>query len=73
MLRVDAAIRAAGLRSRMLLQVHDELLLETPEDEVDALIPLLRSEMSSAADLRVPLEVDIKAGDNWGDMTPIAA
>ena len=73
MILVDAAIRGAGLASRMLLQVHDELLLEAPADEVEALIPLLRAAMSGAADLAVPLDVDVKIGDNWGDMTPVPA
>jgi DNA polymerase-1 len=72
MIAVDRAIREAGLRSRMLLQVHDELLLEAPEGEVDALIPLVRDAMAGAAELLVPLEVDVKVGDNWGDMLPVA-
>jgi DNA polymerase-1 len=73
MILVDEAIREARLRSRMLLQVHDELLLESPVDEVDALIPLLRTAMAGAEELRVPLEVEVKVGDNWGEMTPVAA
>ncbi|MBV8301083.1 MAG: DNA polymerase I, partial [Candidatus Dormibacteraeota bacterium] len=72
MILVDQAIRDSGLRSRMLLQVHDELLLEAPEAEVDTLIPLLRQHMAAAAELRVPLDVDVKIGTNWGDMTPHA-
>ncbi|HEY6468349.1 MAG TPA: DNA polymerase I [Candidatus Dormibacteraeota bacterium] len=72
MILVDAALRESGLRSRMLLQVHDELLLEAPADEVETLIPLLRERMGAAEALRVPLEVDVKVGDNWGDMTPVA-
>jgi DNA polymerase-1 len=72
MILVDAAIRERGLRSRILLQVHDELLLEAPDVEVDPLVPLLRSAMGGAAELRVPLDVDVKIGANWGDMTPLA-
>ncbi|MGA7989405.1 MAG: DNA polymerase I, partial [Candidatus Dormiibacterota bacterium] len=72
MILVDRALREAGLRSRMLLQVHDELLLEAPVEEIDVLIPLLRERMGSAEALKVPLEVDVKIGDNWGDMTPVA-
>jgi DNA polymerase-1 len=72
MILVDAALREAGLRSRMLLQVHDELLLEAPAGEIDVLIPLLRERMGAAEALQVPLEVDVKIGDNWGDMTPVA-
>jgi DNA polymerase-1 len=71
MILVDEALREAGLRSRILLQVHDELLLEAPADELDALIPLLRDRMGAAEALKVPLDVDVKVGDNWGDMTPI--
>ena len=56
----------------MLLQVHDELLLEAPAEEIDVLVPLLRERMGAAEALKVPLEVDVKVGDNWGDMTPVA-
>ena len=73
MILVDTAIREAQLRSRMLLQVHDELLLEAPLEEVDALVPLLRSAMGGAAALTVPLDVDVKVGGNWGEMTPVLA
>jgi DNA polymerase-1 len=72
MILVDDALREAGLRSRMLLQVHDELLLEAPAEEIETLIPLLRERMGAAEALKVPLEVDVKVGDNWGDMTPVA-
>jgi DNA polymerase-1 len=72
MILVDAALREAGLRSRILLQVHDELLLEAPAEEIGVLIPLLRERMGAAEALKVPLEVDVKVGDNWGDMTPVA-
>ena len=72
MILVDDALREAGLRSRMLLQVHDELLLEAPAEELETLIPLLRERMGAAEALKVPLEVDVKVGDNWGDMTPVA-
>jgi DNA polymerase-1 len=71
MILVDASLRQNMLRSRMLLQVHDELLLEAPLDEVDTLIPVLRAAMAGAADLAVPLEVDVKVGDNWGEMTVV--
>jgi DNA polymerase-1 len=72
MILVDGALRAAGLHSRILLQVHDELLLEAPAEEIEVLIPLLRERMGAAEALKVPLEVDVKVGDNWGDMTPVA-
>ncbi len=72
MILVDEALRERGLRSRILLQVHDELLLEAPAEEVDDLVGLLRERMGAAEALKVPLDVDVKVGDNWGDMTPIA-
>ena len=71
MIRFDTALREAGGRSRLLLQVHDELVLETPEGEVDAVIPLLRDAMTDAAALSVPLLVDVKVGTNWQEMTPL--
>jgi DNA polymerase-1 len=48
------------------------LLLEAPAEEIETLIPLLRERMGAAEALKVPLEVDVKVGDNWGDMTPVA-
>jgi DNA polymerase-1 len=69
MILVDEALRDRGLRSRILLQVHDELLLEAPAEEVDDLVVLLRERMGAAEALKVPLDVDVKVGDNWGDMT----
>jgi DNA polymerase-1 len=67
MLRVDAAVRAAGLRSRLLLQVHDELVLEVAPGERDTLEPLVRAEMGGAFDLSVPLEVSVGSGRTWDD------
>jgi DNA polymerase-1 len=65
MLRVDDALRAAGLRSRMLLQVHDELVFEVGEGERDALEALVRGEMGGAHPLSVPLEVSVGVGRDW--------
>jgi DNA polymerase-1 len=56
----------------MLLQVHDELLLEVPKDEVDRLVPVLRETMENALPLDVPLTVDVKAGSDWDSMTPLS-
>jgi DNA polymerase-1 len=67
MLRVDQALRAQGLRSRMLLQVHDELLFEVAEGELDALRTLVTGTMCSAFDLRVPLDVSVGTGRSWAD------
>jgi DNA polymerase-1 len=67
MLHVDAAIRAAGLGSRMLLQVHDELVFEVAEGERESLEQVVRREMGGAADLAVPLDVSIGTGRSWHD------
>lgn len=65
MLRVDDALRRGGLRSRVLLQVHDELVVEVADGEEGAIKELLHREMDSAAELLVPLDVSIGAGVNW--------
>jgi DNA polymerase-1 len=65
MLNVDRAIREAGLGSRMLLQVHDELVFEVAPGEREALDALVRAQMGSAADLLVPLDVSVGTGLSW--------
>ena len=69
MIRMDEALEAAKLKARMLLQVHDELVFEVPDEEVEATIPVIRKVMENAAlpavELRVPLHVDARAADNW--------
>jgi DNA polymerase-1 len=65
MVRVAAALREHGLESTMLLQVHDELVFETPQREVDHLTDIVRAEMEGAAQLAVPLLVDVGVGRNW--------
>jgi len=65
MLKVDGAVKAAGLGSRMLLQVHDELVFEVAPGEKDALDELVREQMGSAADLLVPLDVSVGTGRSW--------
>ena len=67
MLRVSAALAAAGLRSRMLLQVHDELIFEIAPGELDTMRSLVTSEMSAATSLRVPLAVSTGTGRSWSD------
>jgi DNA polymerase-1 len=67
MLRADDAIAQAGLTSRVLLQVHDELVLEVAPGEVDQVTELVRSAMSGAVDLAVPLDVSIGIGRSWQD------
>ncbi len=65
MIRVWKALRDAGLRTKIILQVHDELVLETWEDEKDRAAKILEENMKAAADLAVTLEVDVHSGDNW--------
>ncbi|MEZ0339579.1 DNA polymerase I [Mycobacterium sp. pV006] len=65
MINVDRAIKDAGLKSRMLLQVHDELLFEVAEGERDTLDALVRDQMGSAYQLAVPLEVSVGYGRSW--------
>jgi DNA polymerase-1 len=67
MVRLAREIDARGLRSRMLLQVHDELLFEAPEDEIAALEAVAVEVMESALELTVPLRVDVKVGANWDE------
>lgn len=71
MVAVDAMLRQSRLKARMLLQVHDELVLEVPDSEVSAVSALVKDEMESAGALKVPLVADIKTGPNWREMTPI--
>jgi DNA polymerase-1 len=65
MLGIDADIRSRGLGSRMLLQVHDELVLEVAPGELDELTGIVRSRMAGAAELSVPLDVQLGSGPNW--------
>ena len=65
MVRVYRRLQAEGLKSRLILQVHDELIVETTPDEIDAVKILLQQEMSGAAELSVPLVVDVGVGRTW--------
>jgi DNA polymerase I len=65
MTRIHHAIRDAGLRSRMVLQVHDELVFEAPPEELESMMDLVRSRMENVVELRVPLVVDLGVGPNW--------
>ena len=68
MVRVQRRLDAEEMRTKMLLQVHDELVFETPREEMDALRDLVFDEMPAAMSLDVTLKVDAKWADNWGDM-----
>ena len=65
MVKVDRAFREEGLRTKMILQIHDELLFDTPRDEVERVKEIVKREMEGALDLGVPLEVSVGVGDNW--------
>jgi DNA polymerase-1 len=65
MVRLPAVLKAEGLRSRLLLQVHDELLFEAPVDEADALAGVAKRVMEAAAVLSVPLVVETGVGPTW--------
>ena len=67
MIRIDDAFRTRGVASKMLLQVHDELVFEVAPDEMDTVQEIVVHEMEHAAQLSVPLVVDVGIGDNWLD------
>ena len=68
MIRLHKTLPERGMRARMLLQVHDELVLEAPNDELEAVVLLVREVMSGAFELSVPLKVDVEVGQNWLEM-----
>jgi len=67
-IRLHRALRERGLRARMILQVHDELVIESPEQEVATVAPLMREIMENAFELEAPLKADLKIGRNWEEM-----
>ena len=71
--RIQAQLDRHAPRSEMLLQVHDELVFECPEDEAEAICELALEIMPAAMQLDVPLKVEVKAGRNWGDMEPLGS
>jgi DNA polymerase-1 len=68
MLKVDEALRSAGLKAQMVMQVHDELLIEAPKQEAKQVEEILCREMETAVELDVPLEVEAGTGGNWMDV-----
>jgi DNA polymerase-1 len=68
MIRIDHELETRKLKSRMLLQVHDELVFEVPHDEVDEMRALVCDQMENVYELKVPLKVEIGAGPNWRDV-----
>ena len=68
MIRIDSKLRERKLRSRMLLQVHDELVFEVPEGEIETMRQLVMDEMENVHALQVPLKVEVGVGPNWRDL-----
>ena len=72
MIRLQAAIGDRKLDAKLVLQVHDELLLEVANDALDVVIGAVRSAMEGVASLKVPLVAELKSGPNWAEMTALA-
>jgi len=70
MLRVAETIRGGGFAARLLLQIHDELLFEVEESELNFFAPVIRKDMEEACSLAIPLKVDLKWGLNWAELKP---
>jgi DNA polymerase-1 len=68
MLKVEDALRREGLEARMVMQIHDELLIEAPKKEADRVAALLKHEMETAVELDVPLDTEVGVGANWMDV-----
>ena len=68
MIRIDQELRQRKLKSKMLLQVHDELVFEVPEGEVETMKQLVADRMENVAGSKVPLKVDVGVGKNWRDL-----
>jgi len=71
MLRIPPALKQAGLKAKMLLQVHDELVFEAPEKELEKTARVIQDVMSNAYPLSIPLSTEARYGKNWGEMKPI--
>jgi DNA polymerase-1 len=71
MIGIDRELRDRPFRTRMLLQIHDELVFEAPAEEIRGLAEMVRHQMTTALDLKVPLKVDLATGLNWLDVEPI--
>ena len=71
MLQIHRDLHDQGLKARLLLQVHDELIFEYPPEELETLVSIVRSRMENVVELAVPLKVDIETGPNWNDMEAV--
>jgi DNA polymerase-1 len=70
MLNLHRELKARKHKASMILQVHDELVIEMPEDEIDTVTPLVIEIMENAYELKAPLRADARIGQNWFEMTP---
>jgi DNA polymerase-1 len=68
MILIDRKLREQKLQTKMTLQVHDELLFDVPEDEVDNVRTLVKGEMENVIELKVPVVADVGIGQNWRDL-----
>ena len=68
MLKIPSALKHAGLSAKMLLQVHDELVLEVPKKEIDETAKVVQATMANAYPMSIPLETEARAGISWGEM-----
>jgi DNA polymerase-1 len=73
MIRLYDRLVRSDTRARILLQVHDELLLEVPREELNDIASIVREEMEGAVKLDVPLTVEVKTGDDWESLAPLPA
>jgi len=71
MVKISEQIRNKGLKSKMILQIHDELVFDLPVDEIDTLTMLVKERMEQVRKLDVPIRIDMKKGKNWLDMEVI--
>ena len=71
MLKIPSALEKAKLKAKMLLQVHDEIVLECPKDELEKTVKVVKETMADAYQLDIPLSTEAKYGDNWGEMQTI--
>jgi DNA polymerase-1 len=68
MIRLTKILKEQGFKTGITLQVHDELVFESPKDEVEKVIPIIKKTMQDVIALQVPLTVDIRTGNSWGEM-----
>ena len=71
MINLHEQLREKGWRTRMVLQVHDELLFDIPEEELEVVTPFIIDRMVNAMQLNVPVKVDAKVGQNWAEMVDL--